>query len=56
MIDDILRMPRDPAKVVADAAKMRAEIERHKPPQGRSTSSLGPAGWSTSNSRSMCSS
>ena len=34
MIDGILRMPRDFAKVAADAAKMRADIERHKPPRG----------------------
>ena len=35
IIDAILRMDRDAAKVVADAAKMRAEMERHKPPQER---------------------
>ena len=41
---EILRRPRDAARIAADAATMRAEIERHKPPPGRSTSSLGPGG------------
>ena len=44
MIDDILRMPRDRAKVAADAAKMRAEMERHKPPQSPLDVKLGPGG------------
>src|SRR5206468_1809511 len=34
MIGGILRMPRDFASVAADAAKMRREIRRHKPPPG----------------------
>ncbi|HEX5257715.1 MAG TPA: bifunctional [glutamate--ammonia ligase]-adenylyl-L-tyrosine phosphorylase/[glutamate--ammonia-ligase] adenylyltransferase, partial [Sphingomicrobium sp.] len=32
IIDEIVRMPRDPAKVVRDAVKMRGEMARHKPP------------------------
>src|SRR5260221_5394014 len=44
VVDGVLRMPRDPAKVVADAARMRAEIARHKPPRGRLDVKLGPGG------------
>jgi len=33
-IDAVLRLPRDPGKVTADAARMRAEIAAHKPPRG----------------------
>jgi glutamate-ammonia-ligase adenylyltransferase len=33
-IDGILRRPRDPVRLRADAAKMRAEIAQHKPPAG----------------------
>jgi glutamate-ammonia-ligase adenylyltransferase len=44
MIDGILRMPRDRAKVVADAVKMRAEMERHKPPKSNLDVKLGPGG------------
>ncbi|HYX45632.1 MAG TPA: glutamine-synthetase adenylyltransferase, partial [Sphingomicrobium sp.] len=44
MIDGILRMPRDRAKLVADAAKMRADIERHKPPKSALDVKLGPGG------------
>jgi len=44
VIDSILRMPRDRAKVVADAASMRADIERHKPPHGPLDVKLGPGG------------
>jgi glutamate-ammonia-ligase adenylyltransferase len=44
MIDDILRIPRDIAKVAVAAAKMRAEIERHKPPRGALDVKLGPGG------------
>jgi len=43
-IDDILRMKRDPAKVIADAAKMRADMERHKPPKSPLDVKLGPGG------------
>ena len=44
MIDGILRMPREFATVAADAAKMRAEMERHKPPQSAIDVKLGPGG------------
>ena len=44
VVDDILRIPRDRAKVVADAVKMRAEIARHKPPHGPLDVKLGPGG------------
>ena len=44
MIEDILRMPRDKAKVVADAVKMRADIERHKPPKSALDVKLGSGG------------
>jgi glutamate-ammonia-ligase adenylyltransferase len=43
-IDEILRMPRDPAKVVHDAVKMRADIEQHKPARGPLDVKLGPGG------------
>jgi glutamate-ammonia-ligase adenylyltransferase len=44
IVDEILRMPRDAAKVVADAVKMRAEMERHKPPLSKLDVKLGPGG------------
>ena len=44
IVDEILRMPRDPAKVIKDAAMMRAEMERHKPPQSKLDVKLGPGG------------
>ncbi len=44
VIDAILRIPRDPKKTAADAAKMRAEMERHKPPQSALDVKLGPGG------------
>jgi glutamate-ammonia-ligase adenylyltransferase len=44
MIASILRMPRDLTKVAADAAKMRAEINRHKPPHSALDVKLGPGG------------
>jgi len=44
VIDSILRLPREHAAVAADAAKMRAEIERHKPPRGPLDVKLGPGG------------
>jgi [glutamine synthetase] adenylyltransferase / [glutamine synthetase]-adenylyl-L-tyrosine phosphorylase len=43
-IDAILRMERDPAKVIADAVKMRAEMERHKPPHSALDVKLGRGG------------
>jgi glutamate-ammonia-ligase adenylyltransferase len=44
IIGDILRMDRDPAKVIADAAKMRADMARHKPPHSALDVKLGPGG------------
>ena len=44
LVDEILRQPRDAAQVAADAAKMRSEIERHKPPTGPYDVKLGPGG------------
>ena len=44
LIDSILRMPRDRAKVVADATKMRADMERHKKPRSALDVKLGPGG------------
>ena len=44
MIDGILRMPRDPARTIADAVKMRADMERHKPSRGVLDVKLGSGG------------
>jgi glutamate-ammonia-ligase adenylyltransferase len=44
LIHSILRMPRDPAKVANDAAKMRADMANHKPPSGKLDVKLGPGG------------
>jgi [glutamine synthetase] adenylyltransferase / [glutamine synthetase]-adenylyl-L-tyrosine phosphorylase len=44
MIDAILRMPRDPAVVVADASRMRADMLRHRPPHSPLDVKLGPGG------------
>jgi glutamate-ammonia-ligase adenylyltransferase len=44
VIDSILGMPRDFARVAADAAKMRADMNRHKPPQSRLDVKLGRGG------------
>jgi glutamate-ammonia-ligase adenylyltransferase len=44
MIGGILRMPRDRAKIVADATKMRTDMERHKPPRSKLDVKLGPGG------------
>ena len=44
VIDSILNMDRDPAKVVKDAVKMRSEMERHKPPQSDLDVKLGAGG------------
>jgi len=43
-IGEILRMKHDPAKVLADAVKMRADMERHKPPQSALDVKLGSGG------------
>lgn len=44
LLAEILRRPRDERRIAGDAAKMRAEIERHKPPSGRFDVKLGPGG------------
>jgi glutamate-ammonia-ligase adenylyltransferase len=44
IIDDVLRMPRDSRNVAADAVKMRAEMNQHKPPQSALDVKLGPGG------------
>jgi glutamate-ammonia-ligase adenylyltransferase len=44
IICDILRLKRDPEKISADAIKMRAEMERHKPPRSALDVKLGPGG------------
>jgi len=44
LIESILRSPRDRQAVVADAVKMRAEMERHKPAQSALDVKLGSGG------------
>ena len=44
MIHGILTMPRDFGKIAADAAQMRADMERHKPPHSALDVKLGPGG------------
>ena len=44
VIDETLRQPRDPARVTADAVRMRAEIAVHKPPRGPFDIKHGPGG------------
>jgi glutamate-ammonia-ligase adenylyltransferase len=44
IVESVLTAPRDPAKVAADAAKMRLEIARHKPPRGAFDIKLGAGG------------
>ena len=39
-----MKLPRERAKVVADAAKMREEMAAHKPPSGPLDVKLGPGG------------
>ncbi|MDB5678321.1 bifunctional [glutamine synthetase] adenylyltransferase/[glutamine synthetase]-adenylyl-L-tyrosine phosphorylase [Sphingomonas bacterium] len=42
VIDEVLATPRDAAKIVTDAAGMRAEMARHKPPGGPLDAKLLP--------------
>ena len=42
VIDEVLQTHRDPAKTVADAVEMRAEMARHKPPAGPLDAKLSP--------------
>src|SRR4029078_4551332 len=44
VISDILRMKRDRKKVIADAAKMRADMAQHKPARSDLDVKLGPGG------------
>jgi len=44
LICDILATPADPARIRADAAAMREEMARHKPPAGPLDIKLGPGG------------
>jgi glutamate-ammonia-ligase adenylyltransferase len=44
MIEGILRLPRDRAKIVADATRMRSDMERHKPARSKLDVKLGPGG------------
>ncbi|MEO5613185.1 MAG: bifunctional [glutamine synthetase] adenylyltransferase/[glutamine synthetase]-adenylyl-L-tyrosine phosphorylase [Sphingomicrobium sp.] len=44
LVAEILARPRDAAKVAADAAKMRAEMEQHKRHSGPFDVKLGPGG------------
>lgn len=44
LIHEFLRLPRKSATILRDAVKMRGEIERHKPAQGRLDVKLGPGG------------
>jgi glutamate-ammonia-ligase adenylyltransferase len=44
IIQEILRLPRDRAKVVSDAVKMRGDMDRHKPAQGPLDVKLGVGG------------
>lgn len=43
-VRQLLELRRDPAKVRADASRMRLEIARHKPPKGPFDIKLGPGG------------
>jgi glutamate-ammonia-ligase adenylyltransferase len=44
VIDETLRKPRDPARLVADAVAMRAEMAAHKAARGKFDIKLGPGG------------
>jgi len=44
IIGELLAIPRDPAKLAADAAEMRGKIAAHKPPQGALDIKGGPGG------------
>jgi glutamate-ammonia-ligase adenylyltransferase len=44
VIDATLQAPRDPVTVTRDAVRMRADIARHKPPQGPFDIKRGPGG------------
>jgi glutamate-ammonia-ligase adenylyltransferase len=44
VVEGILKLPRDKAKVIADARQMRADMERHKPARSAIDVKLGPGG------------
>jgi glutamate-ammonia-ligase adenylyltransferase len=44
VIDETLRRPRDRARIVADAVRMRREIAQHRPPSGPFDIKKGPGG------------
>jgi glutamate-ammonia-ligase adenylyltransferase len=44
IIEEVLRLPRDPLQTARDAAGMRADMLRHKPPQSALDVKLGPGG------------
>jgi glutamate-ammonia-ligase adenylyltransferase len=44
VLDGALLMPRDPAKLIADAARMRADMAAHKPANGPFDIKLGDGG------------
>jgi len=44
IVESVLGVEREPARVAADAAKMRLEIARHKPAGGPFDIKLGPGG------------
>jgi glutamate-ammonia-ligase adenylyltransferase len=44
VIQETLRTPRDGAALVADIARMRSDIARHKPPSGAFDVKVGPGG------------
>jgi len=44
ILDGVLRLPRDPATVADDAARMRGDIARHKPAKGPFDIKLGAGG------------
>ncbi len=44
IVEGALLMPRDPAKLISDAAKMRGDMAMHKPPNGPFDIKLGDGG------------
>lgn len=44
VVDETLAQPRDPARIIADAVRMRREIATHKPPSGPFDIKLGDGG------------
>ncbi|HEX5238809.1 MAG TPA: bifunctional [glutamine synthetase] adenylyltransferase/[glutamine synthetase]-adenylyl-L-tyrosine phosphorylase [Sphingomicrobium sp.] len=44
VVAEVLRLPRDRDKMIADAVKMRSDMERHKPARSNLDVKLGPGG------------